>query len=147
MSTDLRCEFTERPASDDLDAVDAGLHLHNINAVDLEAVQTLACLARDAVGKVVGGLRARQWGKAVEVQQLWVERSLRRQGVARRLMQMLEDEVRRRGATLIYLDTFSFQARGFYERCGYSVVLRLDGMPDGIVKYVMVKRLDSEGQA
>jgi len=142
MSADLLCEFTDRPQAADLDTVDAGLHLFNINAVDLDAVQTRACFARNAAGQVVGGLRARQWGTAVEVQQLWVDEPLRRQGVARRLMQALEDEVRRRGATLIYLDTFSFQARGFYERCGFEVAVRLGGMPDGIEKYVMLKRLD-----
>jgi ribosomal protein S18 acetylase RimI-like enzyme len=142
MSIELHCEFTDSPQADELGAVDAGLHRFNSNAVDLAAVQTLACFARNAAGQVVGGLRARQWGSAVEVQQLWVEESLRRRGVARRLMQLLEIEVRRRRATLIYLDTFSFQARGFYERCGYAVALRLDGFPDGIEKFVMVRRLD-----
>jgi ribosomal protein S18 acetylase RimI-like enzyme len=147
MSADLRCAFTDSPSADELDVVDAGLHLHNLHAVDLGAVRTLACFARDAAGTVQGGLRARQWGAAVEVQQLWVEPALRRQGVARRLMRLLEDEVRRRGARLVYLDTFSFQAQGFYRRCGYRAALRLDGFPDGIAKYVMVKRLDAEGPA
>ena len=142
MSAEPSCEFTDRPSADDLDAVDAGLHLHNLSADDLDAVQTLACFVRDRDGAVLGGLRARQWGAAVEVQQLWVEQSLRRQGLARRLMQRLEDEVRRRGARLIYLDTFSFQAHGFYQRCGYTAAVRLDGFPGGIAKYVMVKRLD-----
>lgn len=142
MSAELRCEFTDRPSADDLDVVDAGLHLHNLNAVDLDAVQRFACFVRDREGTVRGGLRARQWGAAVEVQQLWVEQSLRRQGLARRLMQLLEDEVHRRGARLIYLDTFSFQAHGFYDRCGYTAAVRLDGFPDGIAKYVMLKRLD-----
>lgn len=133
MSADLSCAFTESPSADELDVVDAGLHLHNLHAVDLGAVQ--------------GGLRARQWGAAVEVQQLWVEPARRRQGVARRLMCLLEEEVRHRGARLVYLDTFSFQAQGFYQRCGYRAALRLDGFPDGIAKYVMVKRLDGEALA
>jgi ribosomal protein S18 acetylase RimI-like enzyme len=145
MATELSYECTDRPAADDLDAVDAGLHLHNINAVDFDALRTLACFARDRAGAVLGGLRARQWGAAVEVQQLWVEPSLRRRGIGRRLMQLLEDEVRRRGATLIFLDTFSFQAPGFYTRCGFCAAVRLDGFPDGIAKYVMVKRLDEAG--
>lgn len=142
MVTDLRCEFTDEPTGDDLGVVDAGLHLHNLHAVDLDAVRTLACFARDAAGRVQGGLRARQWGAAVEVQQVWIEPSLRRQGVGVRLMRLLEEEARRRGALLIYLDTFSFQAPAFYERCGFTAALRLDGFPDGIAKYVMVKRLD-----
>jgi len=142
MTDELRCEFTDDPAAADLEATDAGLHAFNVAAVDLDAVKRLGCFARDAGGRVVGGLRARIWGQAVEVQMLWVDEARRGQGVASRLMQLLEDAVRRRGATMIYLDTFSFQARGFYERCGYGVVATLEGFPDGIAKFLMVKRLD-----
>jgi len=145
MPIELSYECTDQPPADDLDVVDAGVHLHNINAVDLDAVRTLACFARDRAGAVLGGLRARQWGAAVEVQQLWGEPSLRRRGVGRRLMQLLEAEVRRRGAALIFLDTFSFQAPGFYTRCGFRAAVRLDGFPDGIAKYVMVKRVGEAG--
>jgi len=145
MSADLRWEFTDGPEADDLDAVDAGLHLYNLAAADLSAVQPRACFARDAEGRVVGGLRARQWGAAVEVQQLWVEESRRRQGMGARLMQMLEDEVRRRGASVIYLATFSFQAPEFYRRCGFAEAVRIDGFPGGIARFEMVKRLAGAG--
>jgi len=43
--------------------------------------------------------------------------------------------------TVVYLDTFSFQAPEFYRRCGYAVALRIDGFPDGIAKHLMVKHL------
>ena len=141
MTDDVRCEFTDRPAADDLDIVDAGLHLHNLAAADLGAVRPLACFARTAAGEVIGGLRARQWGAAVEVQQLWVDERRRRRGVAARLMRMLERSAIERGATVIYLDTFTFQAPEFYRRCGYDTALRIDGFPGGIAKHVMLKRI------
>jgi ribosomal protein S18 acetylase RimI-like enzyme len=145
MTTDrLRFEFADRPPADDLAAVDAGLHLYNRGAADLDAVRPLACFARAASGEVVGGLRARQWGAAVEVQQLWVDEQHRRRGVASRLMRLLEQAAAERGAAVVYLDTFSFQAPGFYRRCGYETALRIDGFPDGITKHVMIKRIGGE---
>lgn len=141
MADDLRLEFTDEPMADDLGAVDAGLHLYNIGAADLGAVQTLACFARTDAGAIVGGLRARQWGAAVEVQQLWVDEPRRGSGIATRLMDLLEQAVGARGAAVIYLDTFSFQAPGFYRRCGFDTAARIDGFPDGIGKYLMVKYL------
>lgn len=146
MSDDLRWEFTDSPKAGDLDAVDAGLHLYNIGAADLGAVRTLACFARAASGEVRGGLKARQWGAAVEVQQLWVDERHRRRGVAARLLKTLEQAVIERGAAVIYLDTFSFQAPAFYGRCGYETAARIDGFPDGIGKYLMVKHVGG-GQA
>jgi len=141
---ELRWELTDSPQADDLDAVDSGLHLYNLSAADLAAVRPLACFARAGSGEVVGGLRARQWGAAVEVQQLWVDERHRRRGVAAHLMEMLEAAAVGRGATVIYLDTFSFQAPQFYRRCGYSTALRIDGFPDGIAKHLMVKRVGDE---
>ena len=141
MADALRWEFTDSPQADDLGVVDSGLHLFNLTATDLAAVQPLACFARAASGEVIGGLRARQWGTAVEVQQLWVAERQRRRGVAARLMAMLEQAAVERGATVIYLDTFSFQAPGFYRRCGFATAMRIDGFPDGIAKHLMVKHL------
>lgn len=141
MSEDLHWEFTDSPTADDLDAVDAGLHLYNLSAADLGAVRSMACFARAASGEVIGGVRARQWGAAVEVQQLWVDERHRRRGVASRLMRMLEQAISERGATVVYLDTFSFQAPAFYRHCGYRTALRIDGFPDGIAKHLMLKQL------
>lgn len=141
MTADLRCEFTDRPTPDDLGVVDAGLHLYNLAAADLGAVRPLACFARADSGALVGGLRARQWGNAVEVQQLWVDEAHRRRGIGTHLMHLLEQSAVERGAAVIYLDTFSFQAPEFYGRCGYETAARIDGFPDGVGKFLMVKRV------
>jgi ribosomal protein S18 acetylase RimI-like enzyme len=141
MTADVRCEFTDRPSPGDLDVVDSGLHLYNLAAADLGAVRPLACFARADSGEVIGGLRARQWGNAVEVQQLWVDEAHRRRGIGARLMHLLEQSAVGRGAAVIYLDTFSFQAPEFYRRCGYRAAARIDGFPQGIGKFLMVKRV------
>jgi ribosomal protein S18 acetylase RimI-like enzyme len=46
-------------------------------------------------------------------------------------MQRAEDEARRRGCRGAWLDTYSFQARGFYERIGYEVFGVIDDFPPG----------------
>ena len=42
-----------------------------------------------------------------------------------------EQEARRRGCRYAQLTTYSFQARGFYEKLGYSVVGQMDDYPPG----------------
>jgi hypothetical protein len=44
------------------------------------------------------------------------------------------------GCTDAFLDTFSFQARGFYEKLGYRVFGGLDNHPAGHQHYFMTKR-------
>ena len=143
--THLTLQLSDAPDAADLAVVDAGLHASNLAAADLDAVQPLAVFARDQAGTIVGGLRARSWGRAAEIQQLWVHPDLRRRGLGQRLLQAAEAALLARGCTLLYLETFSWQAPALYRRCGFEVAAQFDGMPDGGAKYVLHKRLARHG--
>lgn len=77
---------------------------------------------------------------ALEIRGLWVDEELRGQGTGEALMQALEDEARRRGATRAMLYTYSFQAQGFYEKLGYRPFGRFD-YPDGPARIDLQKDL------
>jgi len=57
------------------------------------------------------------------------------------LLRATEDEGRRLGSHSAYLDTFSFQARPFYERHGYEVFGTLEDFPVGQQRYFLRKAL------
>jgi hypothetical protein len=50
-----------------------------------------------------------------------------------------ETEVKSRGCSHAFLSTYSFRARGFYEKFGYRVVGQLDDYPPGQSYYWMRK--------
>ena len=75
------------------------------------------------------------------IEVLWVEESLRRQGFGTKLMRLAEDEARRRGCNEAILDTFSFQAKDFYEELGYEVFAHVDDYPAGYSFYQLKKML------
>jgi GNAT superfamily N-acetyltransferase len=77
----------------------------------------------------------------LHVGQLWVHTGLRGRGYGRQLMEAAEAEGRRLGCHSAYLDTFSFQARPFYEGCGYEVFGVLDRFPDEHQRFFMRKGL------
>jgi ribosomal protein S18 acetylase RimI-like enzyme len=54
------------------------------------------------------------------------ERRYSRQGYGKRLLLATEQEGFKRGCRYSQLDTFSFQALGFYEKLGYRVFGELD---------------------
>jgi GNAT superfamily N-acetyltransferase len=92
-------------------------------------------------GGVIGGL----WGRTVYdwlfVELLFVPDALRGRGLGSELMNRAEGEARRRGCHSAWLDTFEFQARGFYERLGYSCFAELPNYPAGSSRYFMKKAL------
>jgi len=53
----------------------------------------------------------------------------------------MEHAAKERGCTAAHLDTFSFQARPFYESLGYEVFGTLDDYPQGHQRFFMKKTL------
>jgi hypothetical protein len=56
-------------------------------------------------------------------------------------VQGVEQEARQRGCDIVYLETFGFQAPEFYQELGYETACEIHGFPDGVVKYLMRRRL------
>jgi ribosomal protein S18 acetylase RimI-like enzyme len=121
--------------------VDAGLGESNARAAPLHEVRPLSCFARLPDQAVVGGAVGRTWGRCCELQQIWVDPQHRRQGIGAQLVRTFESRSRSRGCTMVYLDTFTFQAPGLYRALGYEVRLELRGFAPGIVRYIMVHEL------
>jgi GNAT superfamily N-acetyltransferase len=89
--------------------------------------------------EVLGGL----WGGTsygfLHIDLLFVPESMRGSGTGRSLMSQAEDEARRRDCRGVWLDTFSFQARGFYEKLGYSVFGSIEDHPPAQSRFFMKK--------
>lgn len=92
-------------------------------------------------GHLLGGLIAETYWQWLDVDDLWLDETVRGQGVGRVMLAAAEQEARRRGCTAVQLKTFSFQARGFYEKQGYRVVGALDDYPPGATLYWLRKEL------
>ena len=90
--------------------------------------------------QIVAGLAGETYCGWLFVKYLWVSHGPRGRGVGRELMDRAEVRSRERGFHSAWLDTFSFQARGFYEKLGYEEFGRLDYRPDHH-RHFMQKRL------
>jgi GNAT superfamily N-acetyltransferase len=98
---------------------------------------SLALRAHDGV--FMGGLYgATMWGWLM-VDGLWVAEELRGRGLGRRLLLAAEAAAVERGCRGAWLGTFDFQARGFYERLGYTVFAELADCPPGHRHYHLRK--------
>lgn len=91
-------------------------------------------------GEVLGGLYGSTGYGYLHVDMLFVPESLRGAGLGSRLMLQAEEEAVRRGCRGSYLDTFDFQARGFYEKLGYAVFGSLEETPAGHTRFFLRKR-------
>jgi GNAT superfamily N-acetyltransferase len=103
--------------------------------------RSLIIMVDDSEAGMVGGLWGRTAYDWMFVELLFVPASLRGRGLGSELMKRAEDEALARGCHSAWLDTFEFQARGFYERLGYTCFGELPDYPVGSARYFMRKRL------
>ena len=107
-----------------------------------EGTKRLAVLLSDpASGEIVGGLWGSTSFRHLFVELIFIPEAMRRGGVGREMLRQAEAEAARRGCVGVWLDTFSFQARGFYERLGYTVFGTIDDYPPGHSRFFLKKQL------
>ncbi|MFA5828698.1 MAG: GNAT family N-acetyltransferase [Candidatus Shapirobacteria bacterium] len=86
---------------------------------------------RDQSDKLLGCVLASVLWNGMEIDSLWVDESIRKQGWGRKLMAAVEAEGTKRGCTFSYTNTFTWQAPEFYEKLGYKLYGKLEDFPKG----------------
>ena len=90
-------------------------------------------------GRPLGGLVGRTWVGWLHVELLWVREQGR--GLGSRLLARAEELAAARGCVGARVETWSFQAPGFYQRRGYRIAGEVPGHPPGAVDYTLIKEL------
>lgn len=136
----LRITIAEHPSEADRDAVLAPLRAYNIARAGDPHIRPIAILLTNESGDHVGGL----WGKCVYdwffIELLAVPKEHRGGNYGKGLMEQAEGIARVNECIGIWLDTYEFQARGFYEKLGFEVFGTLDDHPVGQKLFFLRKR-------
>jgi ribosomal protein S18 acetylase RimI-like enzyme len=118
----------------------------NVRVTGLDEGHFVSLYVRDEKGRLLGGLTGEVWAGWLHVKVLWLDESLRRQGLGSRLLAQAEEQARAHGCKGVFLETFSFQAPDFYRRHGYQVFGRVEEYPGEHSQFLLKKRLDRPGE-
>lgn len=101
----------------------------------------LEFMIRDSEGVVIGGVLGGIGSfKGLEIRILWVSEEYRKSGLGSKMLNHIENVAIDKGATISMLDTFDFQAEGFYIKNGYSVFGEIHDFPKGHRRIYLSKR-------
>ena len=135
----LSITIPDNPSGADREAVLMPLRAYNIHRAGDPQVRPLAILLADEDGDHVGGL----WGKFAYdwlfVELLAVPEEHRGRNHGKALMEQAESLARVNGCIGIWLDTYEFQARSFYEKLGFEVFGELNDHPIGQKRFFLRK--------
>jgi len=139
--SDIRIESDPHASESLKQVVVDHLDAYNIAVTGMSEYSPINLFLRDDGREVLGGLLGAIWGGVLFVRILWVAQALRGQGHGRRLLESAERRAVERGCRHVFIDTFSFQAPGFYEKQGYEIYGRADDWPVGHAHYFLRKGL------
>jgi len=127
-------EYAPDATAEERAAVLDGLRAFNLRFVPEPQFAPMVVLLRDSSGIIAGGLVGETGWQWLHIYWLWVEDVARGRGFGRQLLAMAEREATRRQCVASWLDTFEFQARGFYEGIGYEVFGEIPDYPAGYAR-------------
>ncbi|AVF36402.1 GNAT family N-acetyltransferase [Rahnella sikkimica] len=147
----MKTRLSHAPTADDIDEIKAGLRGFNRNFIPQPKFRELGIFVEDENGHKQAGIVAETIGNWMYIQMLWVDESLRGKDVGTQLIREAEEEAQARGCRYSLVDTFSFQARPFYERMGYATQMTLEDyiadsrapedLPSTHTRYFLTKKL------
>jgi GNAT superfamily N-acetyltransferase len=112
-------------------AVVKGLVAYNAAKAGPSKWKRFAVSVRDEAGTINGGVVGYTLWNWCFIELVWLDEALRGTGLGTELMARAEAVAAKRGARHVYLDTFSFQGDGFYQKLGYEVFGELGDFPPG----------------
>lgn len=137
----LRIELSLNPTDAEEHAIVLPLRAYNASKAGATTPEPIALLIRDEHDEILGGLYGRVFYQWLYVELLSVPEQARGQGMGSKLMHMAEDLAREKGCIGVWLDTFDFQAPGFYQKLGYSELGQIADYPPGHKRFFFQKRL------
>ena len=140
MAPPSRTILDERASEDDERAIRKGVSAFGDQHTAPRNWQPVTLVLRSDDGRVIGGLLGSTVWDWLQIDTLWVDDAARGRGHGRALVARAERVARERGCRNARVDTFDFEARGFYERLGYRVYGELTGFPHGHSQLHLAKR-------
>ena len=136
----------DEPSDADRAAILAGLAAFNQEHVELGSTGPLAVLLKDDSGATIGGLWGTTLFGSLRIELLFVPESMRGFSVGSAIMHRAEALAAARGCIGASLATYSFQARGFYQKLGYTVFGEISNYPPGSSRFFLSLERQGRGE-
>jgi len=145
--SDKRLEMNEiqiyDAVKDEVDYINYQLIYYNSTKVHFEKeppfIRLDGCIKHD--DEVIGGVLSEIYWNILYIDILWVKEEYRNKGYATALLTDIEATAKEMNCKISHLYTYDFQAKGLYEKLGYTVFGVLEDCPEGYTRYYMSKKL------
>ncbi len=135
--------YEKNPVSEDIQILNDGIMEEAKRKKDMKQLDFFAFFIRDEKGKIMGGCGGDNMYGGLFVGQLWVAKPLRNKGYGTQLMQKAETLAKESKCNFIAVNTFDWEALGFYKKLGFYVEFERKGFDKNSIFYFLRKDLIS----
>ncbi|EMM5118565.1 GNAT family N-acetyltransferase [Providencia stuartii] len=136
----MTIRITTSPSESEVARIHQSLINYNLQFFS-EDIHSPLAVFYEQEGEILGGITGSTLGNWLRINYFWLEEPLRKQGIGSQLIQAMENKAKELGAKYAQVDTFSFQAKPFYEKQGYQVISTLIEYPIKHERYYFMKAL------
>jgi GNAT superfamily N-acetyltransferase len=137
----MKIDFIQGSDSKERQEIGENLRAFNRTIAGDSKFREFTLAVRNDEGTLVAGLNGKLYWNWLFVDHLWIAESERGKNLGSKLLTQAEAYARSEGCSAVHLDTFSFQARGFYEKLGYRQFAELENYPTGHSRHFLWKPL------
>ncbi|HSW71791.1 MAG TPA: GNAT family N-acetyltransferase [Chlamydiales bacterium] len=107
------------PSKIDNEVISEGIIASNAQILG-ERDKEFSIFLKDDSGKVLGGLQAYMDSESIYIDTLWIKEKFQGKGYGSKLLNRVEQEALKNKCKYLTVDSFDFQAEGFYLKNGYE---------------------------
>jgi ribosomal protein S18 acetylase RimI-like enzyme len=140
-SLNMKIESTNSPAIEDITVLTDNINQESKDQGIEQEASAFGFFIRNNDSKLIAGVNGSIIYGSIYTDQLWVDTSLRHQGIGRMLMEKVHELGSKKGCKMATACTMSFQAQEFYEKLGYECDFERKGYANGSSCLFLKKRL------
>lgn len=103
--------------------------------------QSFAIHVENEDHNIIGGIAGNYANDYMTVEWAWIDQQHRLQGLGKTIFKQLDEFAKSKKCKYIDVETLSFQAKGFYEKLGFSLISTLPDWVNGHDSHILRKKL------
>lgn len=135
----LKIYATQTPSTADVDFLQKGIYEEALREKGMRPIIPFGFFLKDANGKTVGGVNGFCYYGCLFMDQLYIEEKYRGLGWGTKLVATALDFGSAQNCTFSTVTTMDWEARGFYEKLGYKVIMDIEGYDNNSKMHVLRK--------
>jgi GNAT superfamily N-acetyltransferase len=143
--SDFDVSIEDNPQQADIDYLDQSMRRFNTTFLGSFDGKPIAVFLRDQDQRKFGGAYGFTCVEWLNITNLWIEEGFRKKGYGSRILVALETQASARKCHSVIVDTYEFQALGFYQKRGYEIVCVLENNPTPYRRFYLKKKLTPLG--